>query len=232
MQTCPRCDDAIAYAFHQLSGAERASFQEHLAACPACRLKLAEVGETVDLLAFAAPQVNPPTALKQKVVRRVAEEAGRSRTAWRRIFYPAGAAAAVLALAIGWYSLKEVQILRHQLAAYQRMAPVQGSWSLVGTENAPGAAGRVVVSLEGDGTRIELQAGGLPQLEPGQAYQLWLVKDGKRTSGGVFVIDATGQGGVVTWLPGNVAFDSLGVTKEPDAFGLEPRGIKVLGSAT
>lgn len=232
MHTCPRTDDAIAFAFVQLSGSELASFQEHLTACPACRLKLAEVGETVDLLAFAAPQVNPPADLKQKVVRGVAQEAGRNRPAWRRLFYPAAAAAAVLALAIGGYSLNEVQMLRHQLAAYQRMAPVQGSWSLIGTESAPGAAGRVVVSQEGDGTRIELQAGGLPPLEPGQAYQLWLIKDGKRTSGGVFVIDATGQGGVVTWLPGNLTFDALGVTREPDAFGLQPRGVKVLGSPT
>ncbi|MFZ5816288.1 MAG: anti-sigma factor domain-containing protein [Bacillota bacterium] len=230
MQTCPRTDDAIACAFHQLSGAELASFQEHLAHCAACRLKLAEVEESVDLLAYAAPQVAPPPDLKQRVVRGVAAEAARRRPAWRRFAAPVAAAAAVLALALGTYSTVKLRSVQDRLAAYESMAPVQRSVALTGTEQAPAAAGRVVISREGDGTRVELQASGLPQLEPGQAYQLWLIKDGKRTSGGVFVIDATGKGGLVTWLPGSVEFDALGVTREPDAYGLQPRGTKVLGS--
>lgn len=230
MQTCPRIDDAVALAFHQLSGAELASFQEHLDNCPACRLKLAEVGETVDLLAFAAPQVTPPPDLKEKVVRRVEGEAKGSRPVWRRLAVPAAAVAAVLALALGTYSTLELLQLRQKMA--EIVAPVQRSYALAGTEHAPSASAQLVVSREGGGTRVELQAGGLPQLAPGQAYQLWLIKDGKRTSGGVFVIDATGRGGVVTWLPGTVQFDALGVTREPDAYGLQPRGMKVLGSTT
>lgn len=232
MQTCPRTDDAIAYVFHQLSGADLSSFTEHLSACPACRLKLTEVGDTVDLLAFAVPQVSPAPDLKQKVVARVAREAARTRPAWRRFITPVASAAAVFALVLGGWSLLEVQGLRQRLSAYENVAPIQRSVAMVGTETAPGAAGRVVVRREGAGTRVELEASGLPQLEPGQAYQLWLVKDGKRTSGGVFVIDATGKGGVVTWLPGSVDFDALGVTREPDAYGLQPRGQKVLGSST
>lgn len=231
MQTCPRIDDAIACAFHQLSGADLAAFQEHLAACPACRLKLAEVSDTVDLLAFAAPQIPPPPDLKQKVVGRVAAEVARTRPPWRRFITPVAAAAAVVALVLGGYSLLEVQGLRHRLSAYEGIAPIQRSVAMAGTDRAPGATGRVVVRREGDGTRIELQANGLPQLQPGQAYQLWLIKSGQRTSGGVFVIDATGKGGVVTWLPGGVDFEALGVTQEPDAYGLQPRGFKVLGSS-
>jgi hypothetical protein len=232
MQTCPRIDDAIACAFHQLSGADLAAFQEHVATCPACRLKLAEVGETVELLAFAAPQVTPPPDLKAKVLRRVQEAAAKGRSPWRRWAMPAAAAAAVLALALGGYATTEMISLRNQVIAMKRGVTVQRSWALSGTEKAPGAAAQVVVSREGSGTRIELQANGLPPLQPGQAYQLWLIKDGKRTSGGVFVIDATGKGGVVTWLPGDVQFDALGVTQEPDAYGLQPRGPKVLGSST
>lgn len=80
--------------------------------------------------------------------------------------------------------------------------------------------------------RITLEGQGLAPLAPGEVYQLWLIKDGKRTSGGIFVVDAAGKGGMSTRLPGEAPFDALGVTREPDAFGEQPRGPKVMGSTT
>ncbi|HLN63554.1 MAG TPA: anti-sigma factor [Symbiobacteriaceae bacterium] len=235
MSNCPRADEAILYALRQLTADEERAFEQHLEHCVACRLKHAEIADTLDLLPLAAPPVLPPVELKAKCMQRIADEAKRSPAQQaetrRRWLLPSGVAAAVLALVVGSYALVKIQHLQHELAGFQQAVPgVERSVAMTGTQAAPGATGRAVVAREGAGTRITLQAQGLPVLQPGEAYQLWLIKDGKRKSGGVFVVDATGTGGVATWLPEAVEFDALGITREPDAFGQQPRGTKVLGS--
>lgn len=231
MSICPRVDDAILYSLQQLAGEEARAFAAHADECPACRLKLAELHETLDLLPLAAASVTPPPDLKGRVLNRLAAEMAadpaRSRR-WRLV--PVWAAAALLALAMGASALVSVQGLRERLAGFQQAARLEQVVSLTGTADAPRASGRLTVAPETGGTRIALEAQGLPPLEPGEAYQLWLIKDGKRRSGGVFVVDGTGAGGVAAWLPGSVEFDALGITREPDPLGQQPRGPKVMGS--
>lgn len=236
MHACPLVDEAITYSLGQMTAEERLAFQAHLATCAACRLKLDEIADTIDLLPLATPPVAPPPDLRAKVMNRVAQETAgmehRADPVRRRTLPIWAAAAAVAALLLGSYSLLRIQELQQRLAALQSAAPVERAVSLTGTELAPGANGRVVVAHGVNSTHIALEAHSLPPLQPGEAYQLWLIKDGKRISGGVFVVDGTGTGGVATWLPGSVEFDALGVTREPDALGLQPRGTKVLGSTT
>lgn len=234
MSNCPRADEAILYALGQLTNDEERAFAQHLEQCVACRLKHAEIADTLDLLPLAAPPVLPPVELKAKCMQRIADEARHSPVqraeTRRRWIVTSGVAAAVLALVVGSYALVKIQVLQHELAGFQQAAPVERSVAMTGTQAAPAATARAVVAREGAGTRITLQAKGLPVLQPGEAYQLWAIKDGKRKNCGVFLVDATGTGGVATWLPEWVEFDALGITREPDAFGQQPRGTKVLGS--
>ncbi|HEY3366693.1 MAG TPA: anti-sigma factor [Symbiobacteriaceae bacterium] len=233
MHTCPHTDDVITFGLGQLPPDEARNFQRHLVACPACRLQLAEVDATLELLALATPPVDPPPNLKARVVGNVAEAAAADRRKRRTWTLPAwGAAAAAVAIVLGSYAVLRIDGLQERINGIQQAAPVERSIAMVGTAAAPAASGRVLVAREGGGARIALQTQGLPALEPGQAYQLWLIKDGKRTSGGVFVVDATGKGGLATWLPEPAEFDALGITREPDAFSLQPRGQKVMGSST
>ncbi len=55
-----------------------------------------------------------------------------------------------------------------------------------------------------------------PECEAGMKYQLWLTKDGKRTSGGLFSVDASGMGLLVLSLdyPFDL-YDVIGITPEP-----------------
>lgn len=230
MLECHLVDETVAYALHQMNAREREAFQAHLSECAACRLKLAELIETIDLLPLATPLVTPPPGLRSLVLDRIAAESGVS-DARRRRYVPVWAAvAAAFALVVGMYALMQVDRLRHTVDGFTRAAPVEQTVMMAGTYAVPNASGRMLVSREGGGTRITLQVQGLPPLEGPQAYQLWLIKDGVRTNGGVFVVDAAGKGGLATWLPGHVAFDSCGITKEPDALGAHPRGTKVMGS--
>jgi hypothetical protein len=61
----------------------------------------------------------------------------------------------------------------------------------------------------------------LPALTPDLAYQLWLIRDGKRTNGGVFQVDAQGRGTLIFWPPEPLdSYDALGISTEP-AMGSE-----------
>jgi anti-sigma-K factor RskA len=231
MSACPLIDEAVAYCLQQMTHEEARAYQAHLAACLSCRLKVQEIADTVDLLPLAAPPATPPAGLKARLMARLATEAQPPRPEGRRRWLlPVWAAAAVVALTLGISAMLSIRGLERQLAGFQQAAPVERTVALQGTPNAPGASGRVLVAREGSGMRIALQAQGLPPLKSGEAYQLWLIKDGKRRSGGVFIIDGTGCGGVATWFPDNAEFDALGITKEPDPLGQAPRGPKVMGS--
>jgi anti-sigma-K factor RskA len=63
-----------------------------------------------------------------------------------------------------------------------------------------------------------------------QQYQLWLVLDDERTSGGVFSVDYYGYGAMVIHAPRPLnEYTSFGVTVEPAGGSPAPTGEKVLG---
>jgi len=63
---------------------------------------------------------------------------------------------------------------------------------LQGTSFSPGASGMLVISRDGEhGTLV---VDGLPPLDESHQYQLWLIRNGERLSGGVFSVDARGYG--------------------------------------
>ena len=231
MHACPLADDAPAFSLHLMTADEERAYRAHLEVCLACRLKVQEVTETIDLLPLAVTPSVPPPALKGKILQAVAEDAKAASGRHRRWVVPVWAAAAMVALAVGTYSLVRIQTLQDRLMGFEQAAAPERTISMQGTEGAPGATGRLVYAREGSGTRIALQVEGLPPLNPGEAYQLWLIKNGQRQSGGVFVVDGLGCGGVARWFPERVEFDALGITKEPDPLGQQPRGPKVMGNS-
>lgn len=91
--------------------------------------------------------------------------------------------------------------------------------SLTGTSAQPGASGRYVWS---NTTRLGLLvARGLPQLQPGETYCLWLIYENAWVSGGVFEVDGTGTGRLVVQDAesdaGAGGFRGFAVTAEPAA---------------
>ncbi len=77
------------------------------------------------------------------------------------------------------------------------------------------AAFATVGWFDGGGIGI-LQARDFPPLSPDMTYQLWLIKDGQRTSGGLFTVSDTGSGTLIFSPPDTLdAFDGMGITPEP-----------------
>jgi anti-sigma-K factor RskA len=102
--------------------------------------------------------------------------------------------------------------------------------NLTGTEAAPEATGLLVVSLDGEhGTLV---VDGLAPLGQEQQYQLWLIQDGQRTSGGVFSVSEEGYGSLWISSPEPLSsYGAFGITIEPAGGSPGPTGDKVLGGA-
>jgi len=101
------------YALGVLSDSEREALEVHLATCAECARDVREFAGVASGLAFAAPQVDPPAALRERVLRAAVAPAtvrpGRveSVTVARPSALPSwlAAAAAVAAVAFGLYAL-------------------------------------------------------------------------------------------------------------------------------
>jgi anti-sigma-K factor RskA len=94
---------------------------------------------------------------------------------------------------------------------------------------APEATGLLVISVDGEhGTLV---VDGLASLEPSWQYQLWLIQDGQRTSGGVFSVSHEGYGSLWISSPQPLSsYSAFGVTIEPEGGSPGPTGDKVLGN--
>lgn len=213
MPACPRADDAAAFVLRMLDPTEADGFRHHLATCPACQLSVGELSDTAALLPLAVPPEQPPAHLREAIVARARRDRRRASTRpWWRLAAATVAGAAGVLFALQWWP-----------------SPQPLTYAMGGSLAAPAATAQVVCTPTADGTRMTIVAEGLPPLAPGEVYQLWYHRSGQYVSVGVFVLDGAGRGGLATLLPGKPAFDALTVTREPDPYGLEPRGELMLG---
>jgi anti-sigma-K factor RskA len=105
------------YALGALSEAERRAFEAHLSTCPECAEEVRGFSAVTSGLALGVPQVDPPAALRERVLREALAaprraagvEAPRSS---RRVFTFLSAAAALVALALGLYAVSLQQRIR------------------------------------------------------------------------------------------------------------------------
>jgi anti-sigma-K factor RskA len=191
-----------------------------------------------------APLRTPPPELKEKILRRVSPAQAKARPAPTRansgsllaflrslaarpsgMAWAAAALLLVIALAASNFALwRQVSGLQARIPAESALRVI----SLAGTESAPVSRGYLMVfQNENYGTLVVEHA---PALDPGYQYQLWLIQDGKRTSGGVFSVDEQGYGVLeVNAQQPLDSFPAFGVTIEPEGGSPGPTGIKVLG---
>jgi anti-sigma-K factor RskA len=122
------------YALGILSEAERRAFEAHLSSCPACEEDVRGFVSVRSGLAHAVPQVEPPAALRDRVIR--AATGGEDRAVQaptprspRRVLAFLSAAAALVAVALGLYAVslqQRIRVLEQELrAASARAADTQ-----------------------------------------------------------------------------------------------------------
>lgn len=146
------------------------------------------------------------------------------------------AAAVLLGILIGsvgsdWTSLPSRNPPQARLPAFGQPMEIVRSYELRAFDAAmPAAKGNVWVLRQGEASRIVVSLQGLATTLGDEAYQVWLIHDGKRYNCGTLHVDAQGNGVLAYEVSAKaLAFDSVGVTLEPDPNGSQPRGKKVLG---
>lgn len=222
-----------AYALDCLDEDELSRVVKHLAGCIACRAKLEQYRAVVNELPLAMAQREPPDRLKGKIMQATRREKAaltvKPSLSWRqRLSLPATTWA--------WVSLVLILVLGLNNAfLWQRLSRLESqsraslmTVALQGTQFSPNATGMLVISRDGEhGTLI---VDGLPPLDQNRQYQLWLIRNGERVSGGVFSVDSQGYGSL--WVSSGeplIHYSSFGVTIEPAGGSPGPTGEKVLG---
>jgi anti-sigma-K factor RskA len=257
MLTCELLDELRdAYALGALEPDEVAQLEAHAETCPDCRALLDASTSVAAVLAFAAPQVDPPARLGPAILKAARGEievrAPRPVSWWRRLFPSptriALGAASFASLAfvatLSWALTLQSELSARPIAPNSAAAAVAagapggewGEWTvsranmkrLAASERAPDA--RCWMYIDPSSDSALLVAYKLPQLPPEQGYQLWLVKDGQRASGGVFTVDSEGYGWLKVQAPQRVGeYQRAGITIEPRTGSPGPTGARVLG---
>jgi anti-sigma-K factor RskA len=199
-----------------LEAAETATLEGHLATCAECRRTLAEYQQVAAQLDQTVPLVAAPAHLEQRLlgqIRRGRRRDGRAALRWLAI------GATSVALLLGGYSLAlrgELQQQTSALAELQkslagpnaRLIPLSPTTNVAARGQFTWTPGQAVASLVVEG---------LPPLQPGQVYQLWLVrKDGTIDPAGTFSQAAEGEIRTTVRAPvGWSNYANVGISAEP-----------------
>lgn len=220
-----------ALALGILDSEETSRAQEHLAGCLICRRELAAYESSTAELAHAAPSLAPSPQVKERLMARV--QAVRPRRPapvasrpWLERLLPAwGLASVILVIALGALNLLLWQRF-NKMDAFLSPGGMRAV-PLSPVEAASPATGFVLVSADGDEGALVVD--GLPPLGEAQQYQLWLIRDGKRTSGAVFSTDENSYGGTRIRAPESLlSYSAVGITIEPAGGSPQPTGTQVL----
>jgi anti-sigma factor RsiW len=182
-------DEAVGpYLLGALPPLEAEVFERHLLRCHDCHEELERLRPSVEVLARAVPQVDPPPALREGLMRAVRAEAvhaprraGASRGTRRWLVPAAGMAAAVLAFA--GYGVTQ---LGH--------GPGHRTLTAVVDRNRLAHDSRATLEVLDEGRAAILRVGHLPDPGPGRVYQVWLARGGRIVPGATFTVDRGGSG--------------------------------------
>lgn len=223
-----------AYLLGGLDADEAHRVDEHLLSCWVCRAELGAFHSVTKQLALSAPDATPSPDLKDRLMQRV-------RTAQPQISVPVrasrwlraerllpvwGLTSFFLILALTLFNLSLwVRLNRLEFVTApggMRAIPLQASGA------APQASGFVLIGE--DGRNGALVVDRLPPLDPAWQYQLWLIRDGHRTSGAVFSTDEMGYRGLQIEAPDSLfEYSAVDISIEPAGGSPQPTGEQVLG---
>lgn len=233
-------DDLAAYALSALDDSEARQLEEHLADCETCNERLRWLQPAVDLIPATVRQLDPPPALRERVMAAVRAEAPQheavsdaaARTPEpkprRRRFSlrvpdfvslrPAlaglGVAAAIAAAIAGGYAVGTGD------------GPDRRSFSFDASSPTADASGTVEIE-DGSGT---LQVKDMPKIPKDEVYQAWVTHNGEIDPSSVFVVRKDGSGSAtLPEVPDDT--ESVLVTREPAGGSTEPQS-EALATAT
>jgi len=215
-------DERAAYLLGALDDPERAEFESHLADCDRCRAELRWLQPAIDVLPASVDQFEPPPALRDKILGAIEGDtiqpaAPRDRSSARKPFLSrltSRAAltglATVVALAVG----------------------IAGGYALGGDSDQAATVATVPVEPTAPAIRAAadivrhddtwtLDVSHMPELRPGDVYQVWMRSGEQLQPSVLFVLSRDGKAKIV--LPKQTGdADEMLVTREPSGGSQEP----------
>ncbi|MBI4203133.1 MAG: anti-sigma factor [Chloroflexi bacterium] len=234
------------YALGALEPSEREAVEAHLPLCSECVVIARDYLQAAASLSTAQVEVEPPSGLKERILRQIARMpqqlpmfAMSGITGYRigrwtlpSIFHWATPAAAALSLLFAGALLLTVGDMQEEMRLLRSESELMEEKILEQRELAyfSSTPGVDTVMLESDSTQGRVKGMMLVNKDRtwgmllsqglehrgGMGYQLWLIKDGQRVSGGTFYVDETGWAVFYVRFPQPLTqFNSIGVTMEP-----------------
>ena len=206
-----------AYSLGALDDDERREFEGYLAEHPELQAEVDDLNSVANLLALAPPEYEPPPELRRNLLRRIgsAEEdaappgGAPRRAGLRRLFGPAGLAAAAAILAVVGLFIWNAS-LREENEDLRGEIETRQTYELHGSGQAEDVQGEVVELGRG---RAILIAENLPPAPDGKVYEAWLMHDGVPEPAGTF---HSQDGQAAAPIEGSLeGADAVAVTVEP-----------------
>jgi anti-sigma-K factor RskA len=238
-----------AYALSALTPVETAEVQAHLAGCPECAAEVRANQAAADALAWSIEPVDPPAAIRQRVLSAVTAPAPSPRVVQRRgswIPWLAAAASLAFAVALGADGVRlrgRVQTLEHQLAGALLQVQAGDERTTQARLVAASAERQLSVLAAPDVAHVDLKgraaaprasaramwsrsrgllfaASDLPALPAGRTYQLWIISGRAAPISNGWVFKTDASGSVTTM------FDTPATLPPPTAMAvtIEPDG--------
>ncbi|RME56434.1 MAG: hypothetical protein D6790_14690 [Caldilineae bacterium] len=230
-----------AFALGATDPEEAELVKARLAVCPHTAEELADFAELSEALLYAAPPLEAPASVEAKLRRALAgaDASAPARMSWRHrlaaLWQPpaarwsAAAALVLLALLVGtnlYWSSRVTHLQTAQADLLQRLIEQDNAIAEISAGRGvyielPGAddnaTAHATVLFTPDGKQGVFYAEDFPPLPEGMVYQLWLIEDGQRVSGGLFRVNEEGLGMSLIQAPQPIlSYDAMGVTPEPE----------------
>lgn len=249
-----QCDRLIDYISGELNEEEKRAFEDHLKECSECRVEVEEMSGIMEDLPYAAEPVEPPEGMKNRVLGSVLEEEQtkantvrdeseqsskedkvasltthkqekRARKPWTALL----AAGLLLSVSGNVYTLFNEED-KETGTVVDSIDEVTNKVTLSGQQEGSGSAS---IIKQQEAMTLVVEAERLSQLQGEEVYQVWLINGETPYRAGSFVTNQNGEGAVafsLEKLKDQGDFDTIAITKEPDATSETPRGDIVLSS--
>ena len=250
----PRIEELLPfYALDALTEEEKELVESYLAKHPEARAQVQDLKSGASAVPYAVAPVEPPRHVKEALMSRVAAdvrareratapaEPARRGLGFENIFRALSLGAAAVAVIWAFVLNAQVARLQEEISALNDQVAAQSqSIDQIITNLPPSNQSDVItVSLESTGEQPRalgqliadpndrsavLVISGLPPLEAGQTYQVWLIGNAP-VSAGLLTVDENGQSVlIVTSEEAIGSFNSLGISIEPEGGSEQPTG--------
>lgn len=240
------CDHLIDYFNGILDEETSKAYEAHLNTCEDCQIELAELEFLTEDLPYTATPMEPPSGMKERVLDNVfaseiehIDKVNLTKNPKKQSIklgknWITPLLAATLLFSVfgnGYLLLDQKNTASKDPIALEGTDQVFKTVRLSPSETIQSTAVASMIKKDNK-MEIVIQAEVLAPLKEQQAYQVWLLEDGKPYRAGTFIPNQDGTGAVSYPInyDGDHNWDTVAITLEPTSDSQEPQGEIILSS--